>query len=779
LISSNIVFTSQITVTAAHHQKMNGLSQGRHERCHRNWRDNPATHPFSCMTSASDVDGVLAEHAQLKRSLEGRRTDGAIQASKHAVQGRVITPVAFYEKPPTLGEIAQYECAYFKLETKSFMQDKLEKEGGQWSIVIEVTAITGDPDLIISCTNKYPTDKDYTWRSMGGGDDKIVIPPCDPHYPWDGHGHWQTLFIAVPSVSAAACRFHLHASVMKWTDVEAEKRRKVASMNMQVHPFAVRRSSFLFRRFHFDTVPLPDPPPSQTAVSSSVLASTERRDKASKGRSYQEFLIDSAAPNSSSTFSLDKESSVGARRAKFASRAKDLALDRMTVCTDDPSSFTQRAMVRTAAHGQVLYAHPTQVATFESLTPNVVKRHEELKKVYSYHDPEVKVNIPDPSLANLGKGTCDADSSKEGEDAVKAIFRTTLLKPESNSSTSRPQKGREDDEAASKSDMRSIPNELLSGDRMPDIQWLFRRPSTPYTGLMQKVLESGHGTKNTMRRMLEAFQSADAGKAASSAEHTQEETAAQKPFKIVTFRGLPLPPPPQSRANLKRLLNIIQSDWDLRRKGGLIKGEEGMVPVVPIPHRPSIHLKQRDRMALAEAAALGNLKATLASLGLAMSSQGALIRAGGDTNFADENDNDDANSDASSSKKGKAKKKDPASTLKQTVDSTDFGNSKKAAENEQFPSAKSISSDSSLLVSSELPLPLRACSGKGLFKTMGRRPNSDFACVTRPKSALASLGIDHKDVQKLPHHVKSGAMPPRAQSRPEEESAIYWQSKCM
>jgi hypothetical protein len=77
-----------------------------------------------------------------------------------------------------------------------------------------------------------------------------------------------------------------------------------------------------------------------------VIASTERRERASKGQSYQEFLIDSAAPNSSAKFSIDKDSSVGARRAKFASTAKDLALDRTTVCIDDPSSFTQRAMVR-------------------------------------------------------------------------------------------------------------------------------------------------------------------------------------------------------------------------------------------------------------------------------------------------------------------------------------------------------------------------------------------------------------------------------------------------
>ena len=83
---------------------------------------------------------------------------------------------------------------------------------------------------------------------------------------------------------------------------------------------------------------------------SSVSASTERREMASKGRSYQEFLIDSAAPNSNASFTLDKDSSVGARRAKFASTAKDLSLDRQTVCIDDPSSFTQRAMVRAAVH---------------------------------------------------------------------------------------------------------------------------------------------------------------------------------------------------------------------------------------------------------------------------------------------------------------------------------------------------------------------------------------------------------------------------------------------
>jgi hypothetical protein len=81
-----------------------------------------------------------------------------------------------------------------------------------------------------------------------------------------------------------------------------------------------------------------------------VVASTERREKASKGRSYQEFLIDSAAPNGAVSFAIDRDSSVGARRAMFASTAKELTLERTTVCIDDPSSFTQRAMVRTAAH---------------------------------------------------------------------------------------------------------------------------------------------------------------------------------------------------------------------------------------------------------------------------------------------------------------------------------------------------------------------------------------------------------------------------------------------
>ncbi len=85
----------------------------------------------------------------------------------------------------------------------------------------------------------------------------------------------------------------------------------------------------------------------QSAVTRGVVASSERREKASKGRSYQEFLIDSAGPSSASaTSSADKESSIGARRAKFSSTVKELTLERTTVCMDDPSSFTQRAMVR-------------------------------------------------------------------------------------------------------------------------------------------------------------------------------------------------------------------------------------------------------------------------------------------------------------------------------------------------------------------------------------------------------------------------------------------------
>ena len=231
---------AQVTITASHHDKMNRVSEGRHERCRKSWKSNAVIHPFSCMvaTSISDIDGIISEHTQLKRAFDSRkerkRQAGAIEASKQAVAARIITPIFFYEKPAVLGEIAQYECAFYKLDPKAFMQDKLEKEGGEWSIEIEVQALTGDPDLIISVTSKYPTDKDFTWRSMGEGDDKIVITPIDPNYPTDGHGHWQTLFIAVPSVSAAACRFHLFASANKWHNTEAEKRRVLANIGMQV-----------------------------------------------------------------------------------------------------------------------------------------------------------------------------------------------------------------------------------------------------------------------------------------------------------------------------------------------------------------------------------------------------------------------------------------------------------------------------------------------------------------------------------------------------------------
>jgi hypothetical protein len=516
-----------------------------------------------------------------------------------------------------------------------------------------------------------------------------------------------------------------------------------------------------------------------------VLASTERRERASKGQSYQEFLIDSAAPNNSAKFSIDKDSSVGARRANFANIAKDLALDRTTVCIDDPSSFTQRAMVRLTFYwflrmlqisARMVLIH-SQVATFENLTPNVVKRHEELKKIYSHYDPDVKVNIPDATLVNLGKGLCDADSSKEGEDAVKIIFKTTLMKPDSfHGNTPKISKERDDVEVTPKISSSSAPNELLTGDRMPDIQWIFRRPPTPYTGVMQKVLESGYGTKQTMRRMLEAFQSIDADKASPSSDQKVEDPVSTKPFKILIFRGLPLPPPPQSRANLKRMLTIIQSDWDLRRKGGLIKGEESMVPVVPIPRKPTIPLKHRDRVTLAEAAASGSLKPALISLGLAISSQGALIRAGTESEMVEGSEDEIRSSDAVVPGKDKTKspkmQKAASSIIGEAND-----NFKKDFEIERTLPPSSLVGNASQLFPVDSSTPLGIVSGKGLFKTAGRRPNSGFACVSRPKSALAALGSDHKDVQKLPRHVKSGAMPPRAPSRLEEDSALYWQSK--
>lgn len=419
-----------------------------------------------------------------------------------------------------------------------------------------------------------------------------------------------------------------------------------------------------------------------------------------------------------------------------------------------------------------------QVATFESLTPNVVKRHDELKKIYSHYDPDVKVNIADPTLANLGKGICDADSSKEGEDAVKVIFKTTLMKPDSFHSVAKTFRDRDEVDAPSNIDSSSAPNALLSGDRMPDIQWLFRRPTTPYTGVMQKVLESGYGTKQTMRRMLEAFQGVDAEKSSPTSGLATENSASAKPFKILTFRGLPLPPPPQSRANLKRMLTIIQSDWDLRRKGGLIKGEESMVPVVHIPPKPTVPLKHRERVNLAEAAGSGNLKFTLTSLGLAMSSQGVLVRAGTEVEMTGENDETDGDLDQGLSGKEK-KKSQKTQKAESSAGLDDFNGAKKVVEVERLPPAASVLGDASRLVPVDSPTPLGVSSGKGLFKTVGRRPNADFACVSRPKSALAALGSDHRDVQKLPRHVKSGAMPPRAQLRSEEDTALYWQSKGM
>jgi hypothetical protein len=422
--------------------------------------------------------------------------------------------------------------------------------------------------------------------------------------------------------------------------------------------------------------------------------------------------------------------------------------------------------------------HSRQVATFESLTPNVVKRHEELQKIYSHHDPDVKVNIPDPALANLGKGMCDAESSKEGEEAVRIIFKTTLMRPDAGHSVlSKPQKTHEEDDAALKNDSSSsAPYELLSGNRMPDIQWLFRRPPTPYTGVMQKVLESGYGTKHSMRRMLEAFQSVDANNDSRSPALASEDAHHIKPFKILTFRGLPLPPPPQSRATLKRLLTIIQADWDVRRKGGLLKGDESMVPVVPIPRKPTVPLKYRDRVTLAEAAALGNLKTTLASLGLAMSSQGALVRAGTDMDIVDGDDEGAIALDATASEQKLKKSLEVVKTTSLAQDDT-VNQDENVSPTEPLALQHTISSQTSLLFPVQAATPPGHRPGKAAFKTIERRPNSNFACVSRPKSALAALGSDHKDVQNLPRHVKSGAMPPRAPPRAEEDTALYWQSK--
>jgi hypothetical protein len=178
-------------------------------------------------------------------------------------------------------------------------------------------------------------------------------------------------------------------------------------------------------------------------------------------------------------------------------------------------------------------------------------------------------------------------------------------------------------------------------------------------------------------------------------------------------------------------------------------------------------------VALAEAAALGNLKATLASLGFAMSSQGVLVRAGADAEFAGENDDEphsNAGSPASSKQRGARHKR--SSIVDQDIE----GEAGPSVKHEQPPPHDAISSDASLLFPTDLA-PLGDRTRRGLFKTIGRRPNSDFACVSRPKSALATLGSEHKDVQKLPQHVKSGAMPPRAPPPLEEGTAMYWQSK--
>jgi hypothetical protein len=276
--------------------------------------------------------------------------------------------------------------------------------------------------------------------------------------------------------------------------------------------------------------------------------------------------------------------------------------------------------------------------------------------------------------------------------------------------------------------------------------------------------------------MLEAFQGVDAEKSSPTSGLATEISASAKPFKILTFRGLPLPPPPQSRANLKRMLTIIQSDWDLRRKGGLIKGEESMVPVVHIPPKPTVPLKHRERVTLAEAAGSGNLKFTLTSLGLAMSSQGVLVRAGTEVEMTGENDETDGDLDKGLSGKEK-KKSQKTQKAESSAGLDDFNGAKKVVEVERLPPAASVLGDASRLVPVDSPTPLGVSSGKGLFKTVGRRPNTDFACVSRPKSALAALGSDHRDVQKLPRHVKSGAMPPRAQLHSEEDTALYWQSK--
>jgi hypothetical protein len=114
------------------------------------------------------------QKVRMPRELREEEYDrAALQSSK-----KLVNPL-YAGNAPTIGKVNRYGNKTYKFDGQKLPTAPDHKNAKQ--IVVEVTPISGDPDIFISL-NSIPDEKQHTWYSAATGADRIVITPIDPDF---------------------------------------------------------------------------------------------------------------------------------------------------------------------------------------------------------------------------------------------------------------------------------------------------------------------------------------------------------------------------------------------------------------------------------------------------------------------------------------------------------------------------------------------------------------------------------------------------------------------
>jgi hypothetical protein len=162
---------------------------------------------------------VQLQKVRMPRELREEEYDRAkLQSSK-------VVSSLYAGNAPVIGRVMRYGNKTYKFDGQKLPTGPDHKNAKQ--IVVEVTPISGDPDIFISL-NSIPDEKQHTWYSAATGADRIMITPIDPDF---GAGVY---FIGVFSPNGDA-EYSLSVALEPFVDDERRIRRLAQSWKLFEH----------------------------------------------------------------------------------------------------------------------------------------------------------------------------------------------------------------------------------------------------------------------------------------------------------------------------------------------------------------------------------------------------------------------------------------------------------------------------------------------------------------------------------------------------------------